>query len=222
MVSITDSRKAKPRESPFIWVTWLADLMAGARCQWRYWFLTHNQLKEKANEFDDPTFQIRHSRLVTELEQELRDQGLNPEIEYEVRVPLDKRGAELKGSIDCLTDDETSQIATVWECKTVEKKQKHALQTWLYMYLLTKRARFRDKGIRGMVVYPRERLPHRSIPDDFPSQVDFFEQLLVADRPPRKVPGSDCRFCPISLVDCPERQEHSDHDALDEDDGGER
>jgi hypothetical protein len=215
-----DQLSATPRGAPYVWATWLVDLMAGARCQWRYWFLSHFKLREKARVFDDPSWQVRHTRMLTELERELQDQGLQPEIEYAITLPIGKQGAQLAGSIDCLTDDDVSQTATVYECKTGAKKQKHTIQTWLYMNMLTRRARFRDKGIRGSVVYGTEREEHRGIPDDFGSHVEFYEQLLVSDRPPRKSPGAECRFCPITAIDCPDRQTDFDYDLLDEGEGG--
>lgn len=214
-----DQLSATPRGAPYVWATWLVDLMAGARCQWRYWFLSHFKLREKARVFDDPSWQVRHSRMLTELERELQDQGLQPEIEYAITLPIGKQGAQLAGSIDCLTDDDVSQTATVYECKTGAKRQKHTIQTWLYMHMLTRRARFRDKGIRGSVVYGTEREEHRGIPDDFGSHVEFYEQLLVSDKPPRKSPGAECRFCPITAIDCPERQTYFDDDPLEEEGG---
>lgn len=205
-----DCGEATPRPAPFVWATWLVELMAGARCQWRYWFLAHFKLEQKAGGFDDPSWQMRHSRMLTELEQELRDRGLNPEVEYVMSLPIGKQGAQLAGAIDCLTDDEANRVATMYECKTGAKKQKHTLQTWLYMHMLTRKARFRDKGIRGSLVYGTEREEYRGIPEDFGSHVEFHQQLLVSDRPPRKSPGPECRFCPITTVDCPERQTHFD------------
>jgi hypothetical protein len=192
--------------------------MSGANCQWRYWFQAHHYLNEKARVFDDPAWIMRHSRMLTQLEQELHARGIETEVEYEVGLPVGKEGGRVSGRLDCLGYEEAAETFTVYECKTVAKKQKHALQVLLYMHLLSKGPRFRDKGIRGMLVYESEREELRALPDGFGSEVDFWLQLLTSATPPRKVPGSDCRYCPIASVDCPERQEFPSDDGLDESD----
>jgi CRISPR/Cas system-associated exonuclease Cas4 (RecB family) len=202
--------RADPRAAPYVWVTWVAQLMAGAACQWRYWFQARHFLNERATTFGDPTWHLKHSRLVTELEQDLRAEGLDPEIESEFTLALDEKGAQLAGRIDCLVDDPNTRTATVYECKTADPRPKDQIQVLLYMNVLTKRPRFRDKGIRGELVYPGQRHQIRAFPEAFDQEVDFWLRLLMSDTPPRKVPGSDCRFCPITRVDCPERYEPTD------------
>jgi hypothetical protein len=199
--------QAIPRRAPYIHAKWMAELMAGAPCQWRYWFLVHNQLQERATEFDDPAWHMKHSRLLTELEQELRAKGLEPEIESEFTMPLNKFGAALAGRMDCLVVDPAAQVATVRDCKTGSPKAADKLQVLVYMHTLTKRLRFRDLGLRGEVVYPDHREEIARFPVGFAEDFDFWIHLLLAEKPPRKVPGQECRFCPISSNDCPDRVE---------------
>lgn len=181
--------------------------MAGAACQWRYWFMAQNQLRAKATSFDDASWHLNHARLLTELERELRALGLEPEIESPFSMPLDKKGAALAGQMDCLVVDPKSGIATVYDCKTGSAKPQHKLQVLVYMHTLTKRLRFRNLGLRGSIVYPDRREDILRFPDGFADNFDFWVQLLLSDVPPRRVPGSDCRFCPITTEDCVERVE---------------
>src|SRR5207249_2027188 len=122
--------------------------------------------------------------------------------EYELSVPIGKTGAKLNGRIDCLTYDEDRGVATVYECKTGAPKNRDRIQTQLYMYFLTRRPRFRQVGLRGVLVYPNDRVPIRGFPEDFPNNTEYFLGLLAGEAQPRRSPGFDCRDCPITSVDC--------------------
>jgi hypothetical protein len=169
--------------------------------------MAHNQLRQRSAEFDDPSWHLDHSRLLTELERDLRERGLEPEIESPFSMPLDKKGAALAGQMDCLVVDPTTRLATVYDCKTRRPKPQHKLQVLVYMHTLTKRLRFRDLGLRGSVVYPDRRDEIPRFPEGFASDFDFWVKLLLSEEPPRRVPGPDCRFCQITVEDCSERVE---------------
>jgi hypothetical protein len=207
---------ATARKAPYVWMTWLAEAMSDPECSWRYWFLSRYQLNEKAQTFDDPAWAMRHGRLVAELDRELMEAGLDPELNYELTVPLDKRGALLVGRIDLLVVDQARRVATVYEAKTGKPKGSHAMQTMLYMYCLTTRPRFRDLGIRGVLVYPDRREDIPGVPSDLPEHFEFYVSQFLSDRPPRKGPGRACRFCPVTAGDCPERVEVDESPAEEE------
>lgn len=205
MLDQPELQPATPRTSPYIHVSWLARVMDGDPCHWQRWFLAHNKLESRAKEFDASEWTVRHTRLLTDLDNELRSAGLDPEIEYELSVPIGTTGAQLSGRIDCLTVDENRGLTTVYECKTGTPKNRDRIQTMLYMYFLTRRPRFRGLGMLGVLVYPDQREEVRGFPADFPENAEFFLGLLAGDPSPRRSPGIDCRDCPITLVDCPDR-----------------
>lgn len=75
---------AVERREPYVHVTWLAKVMDGAACQWSYSFQIGHQLRTKAIEFNNPAWNVAHTRALVELENELRDQGFVPDVEYEL------------------------------------------------------------------------------------------------------------------------------------------
>jgi len=64
---------ANLRESPYIWVTWLAKIMVGDTvCQWQSWFQSQNQLTEKQpSDFDLIGWKIDHTKMLTEFKEGL-------------------------------------------------------------------------------------------------------------------------------------------------------
>jgi hypothetical protein len=198
---------AVPRPSPYINVSWLARIMAGDPCHWQRWFLVYNRLTTRAREFDGSEWTVRHTRLLTDLSNEILAAHLTPDVEYELSIPIGKSGAQLHGRIDCLVVDEQAQLATVYECKTGDPKNRDRIQTMLYMHFLLQRPRFRGLGMKGVLVYPDHRDTVERFPSDFADNVKFFLDLLLAETPPRKSPGFECRDCSITKVDCPERVE---------------
>ena len=58
----------RPRESPYVWVTWLARLLAGeASCEWASWFRSHHQDWAKPpTDFDSTQWMLDHTALVNQ------------------------------------------------------------------------------------------------------------------------------------------------------------
>lgn len=201
---------AIPRGKPYIWATWLSRVMTGhVSCQWRYWFLAwHKLIQEQAATFDSVGWQIRHTRLLTEVRQELTAAGVrtNTEAAFQCRVP----GCDvlINGKIDCLAVD--GRIVTVYDCKTGKPRSSDRAQVMIYMYALSTYPRFAESLIRGMVVYQDRRDEIPCLPEDFADQLAYFSGLLVSDGPPVKEPGRDCRLCKITSDDCPERWDGED------------
>ncbi|MGH2966206.1 MAG: PD-(D/E)XK nuclease family protein [Solirubrobacterales bacterium] len=170
-----------------------------------YAFQIGHLLKTRAFEFNNPEWNVAHTRALVELENEVRGQGLVPDVEYELSVQVGN--ATMAGKIDCLVVDHDRRLVTVYEVKTGSPKSRDKLQTQLYMYFLAERGRtYREYGLRGVLVYPDHRELVDGVPEHFGDDVQFFLDLLI-DGSPRKRPGSDCRDCKIHVVDCAERVE---------------
>lgn len=205
-VLLVMGKAATPRAAAYVWVTWLADVMTGVSCEWRYWFQAHNKLNESARVFDDPKWHLNHTALLSQLEEELTDQGMELDIEYEIKHPIDRKGSMLAGKTDCLSVDPHSN-ATVYDAKTGKPKPSHQVQVMLYIWCLSKRPRFRGMGLRGELVYPDHRESIRGLPEGFDDKVLHWLKKLTKEESPRKAPGQDCRYCPVTQLDCPERVE---------------
>lgn len=202
---------AEPRKSPFIWATWLSKVMSGdGDCQWGAWFQTHNQLGKQQP--DDPAlsaWMVDHTRMVTQLQKDLRFGGLKPLPGMDVAIPNLPYGAVVKGKLDCLTNEDS--LATVYDCKTGRQKNADTVQVQIYMLALSRMSAFAQKTIRGVVVYKEDRLDVPPISDSFIENFNYFVDLLAGDEEPMKVPSkNDCRFCKITRNDCEERFEGGD------------
>lgn len=198
---------AIPRGKPYIWATWLSRVMTGnVSCQWQYWFLArHKLIHEQPATFDSVGWQIHHTRLLTEVRQELTATGVraNTELAFQCRVP----GCDvvINGKIDCLAVD--GRTVTVYDCKTGKPRSSDRAQVMIYMYALSTYPRFAQSRIRGMVVYQdrRDEIPY--LPEQFDLDLTYFTRLLAEETPLGKSPGRDCRFCKITSTDCPDRQD---------------
>lgn len=170
---------AIPRGKPYIWATWLSRVMTGhVSCQWQYWFLAwHKLIQEQSATFDSVGWQIRHTRLLTEVRQELTAAGVraNTELAFQCQVP----GCDvlINGKIDCLAVD--GRNVTVYDCKTGKPRSSDRAQVMIYMYALSTYPRFVGSVIRGMVVYQDRRDEIPCLPEDFADQLAYFTRLLV-------------------------------------------
>ena len=62
----------RPRESPYIWATWLAKLLAGENsCEWAGWFRSHYQdWTKQPSDFDSTQWMLAHTALVNQVRED--------------------------------------------------------------------------------------------------------------------------------------------------------
>ncbi|HEU4792577.1 MAG TPA: PD-(D/E)XK nuclease family protein [Nitrolancea sp.] len=174
---------AIPRGKPYVWATWLSRVMTGnVSCQWQYWFLArHKLIEEQPATFDSVGWQIRHTRLLTEVRQELMAAGLRLNTEFAFQCRVLGCDVLINGKIDCLAVD--GRIVTVYDCKTGIPRESHQVQVMIYMYALSTYPRFMKKRIQGIVVYQQRRIDIPCLPEDFADQIAYFTRLLAAGAP---------------------------------------
>lgn len=197
--------EAVPRQSPYISVTWLARVMSGrVSCQWQYWFQTHNKLLSRQSPtFDSVAWQVGHTRLLTEVKQEILRDGTRPHTEVELKFHVPDCEALVAGKVDCLLIGANDLM--VYDCKTGKPHDSDRLQVMVYMYGLATYPRYAGLTIRGTVVYRDERVEIPYLPEHFASDLSFFVKLLAGSEPPSREPGHDCAYCRVTSIDCPER-----------------
>lgn len=194
------------RGNPYIWVTWLANVMSGSvSCQWQYWFQAHHVLKDRQpSTFDSVAWQIGHTRLLTEVKQELIDSGLKPRTEVGVSFRVPGLDTAISGKVDCIVEDESG--LTLFDCKTGKARDSHQAQLMIYMYGFSTYPQYKSSRIRGTLVYRDDRIEIPHLPEEFPSDLAFFVELLTRDDPLERQPGPDCQFCRVTAFDCPDRE----------------
>ena len=196
----------------YIWVTWLAKLLAGdADCEWAAWFKAQQAgsgwSRAASGEFDRARWVLDHTALLRECREQWREKGCEVFVERQNRFKLQGKAATLAGQPDLVAVGEDA--ATVIDVKTGQRRDSHVAQVMVYMYAAPQAlGHCWGLPVRGQVVYPD------GVVDVPASAVDdrFFEELralilrLASEVPPRRAPSpSECRFCDITRQDCPDR-----------------
>ena len=195
---------ANLRKSPYIWVKWLAKVMAGdITCQWQSWFQSQNQLtKKQSSDFDLVGWSIDHTKMLTELKEELIKEKYNPIIEQFINYKMPNSDITIAGKPDCIIEKEDEII--IYDCKTGKERASDQVQVMVYMYLLSK-GEFHGKQSKGVVIYKDKKIEIPNLPENFEDNFNFFVNILSSPKPPTKNHGADCKFCSITKNDCSER-----------------
>lgn len=201
----------QPRNKPYIWVTWLSKLLVGdSSCEWAVWFKAHyTRYQKMPNDFDMPTWQMRHTAMLGDLRDKLSGNGRRLFLERQNKFALDGRSATLGGTADLVAAGDTT--ATVYDTKTGAPNDAHRVQVMLYMYALPRaKPEFEGVTFDGMVVYEDHEIviPASAIDDEFVGMMAR-QILRVSDKKaaPKIPSATECAFCEITASDCPERIE---------------
>lgn len=195
---------ANLRESPYIWVTWLAKIMAGdITCQWQSWFRSQNkEIEKQPADFDLVGWKMDHTKMLTELKGKLIKENYSPIIEQSVKYKIPNLDITVAAKPDCII--EKKDVVIIYDCKTGKERPSDQVQVMIYMYLLSK-GKFYRKQSKGVVIYKDKKIEISNLPENFEDNFNFFVNILSSPKPPTKNPGADCKFCSITKNDCPER-----------------
>lgn len=210
--------------SPYIWVTWLAPLLAGSHhCQWAAWFKANFKFdKETSDEEFLADWNMKHENLLNQRADYLESQGYKVFIEndnyFKILGKDKKTYIAGKADIVAIKGDEV----IVEDCKTGRKRAYDPMQVLLYMLLLRISGgpeHCRGKNIEGRLVYGDETMdiPSTMLTDDFRSAFRDLVGAVSGIEPARKAPGSgECRFCKVPSAYCPERMDNQVQNSEDE------
>ena len=201
----------RPRENPYIWVTWLAKLLAGeSNCEWSAWFRAHYQdWARPPSDFNQAQWMLNHTALVNR-ERESRERlGYVVHMEGQNSFRLRGRSATVAGKPDLIAVKGNNSV--IIDARTGRPGPSHAVQVMTYMYAVPL-ALEQYRGIRfqGQVIYPDAQvgIPASGLDQKFIERLGGLIRRLASETPARRVPsGSECRFCDITATDCPERVE---------------
>ena len=199
----------RPRESPYIWATWLARLLAGeASCEWAGWFRAHYQdWTRQHSDFNQSQWMLDHTTLVNRARESREKLAYKVYTEGQNAFRLRGRSATLAGKPDLIAVKNSD--AVIIDAKTGKPSPSHAAQVMTYMYAVPK-ALEQYRGIRfqGHVIYPdgNVQIPASGLDSRFVENLGGLIRRLASETPARRVPsGGECRFCDITAADCPER-----------------
>jgi hypothetical protein len=209
------------RDVPYIWVTWLASLLSGDNhCEWAAWFRAHFHHLRQYRSFGEVKWQADHAEMLRARVDELQKRGYQVFIEGQNNFNLKGRAATLGGTPDIVAIGE--QDAWVIDCKSGKQRDSHFFQVLIYMLMLpiTHHA-CRGRSLGGEIQYrdysalvmPGELTPQRQ------AQIRALIERIGANEPLSKVPSPrECRWCPVSPRDCPERMDGPTPDTIPEHD----
>ena len=201
----------RPRESPYVWATWLARLLAGeASCEWAAWFRAHHQDWAKPpSDFDSTQWMLEHTALVNQARESREKLGYIVCTEGQNSFRLRGKFATMAGKPDLIAVK--GQDVVIVDAKTGKPSPSHAAQVMIYQYAVPKALdRYRGMEFRGHVIYPdaNVQIPASGIDGKFVERLGALIRRLAAETPARKVPSAtECRWCDITKADCPERNE---------------
>jgi CRISPR/Cas system-associated exonuclease Cas4 (RecB family) len=208
---------SKPRQSPFIWVTWLTKLLAGEdQCEWATWFKANHLFDKQPSDgcFNQSKWQMDHAALIAATKDDLIANEYIVTIENQNGFSLKGQKATLGGKPDLIAVREDENL--IIDTKACEPRLSHEIQVMIYMWAVPLAiSRYRGMQFDGMVIYETatRRIKASKIDDKFIERVTSLIKRASADQPPPKTPSlGECRFCPIGKADCHDRLEPSDEE----------
>lgn len=200
-----------PRVAPYVWVTWVARLLAGdAHCAWAAWFRAHYTHDRLSSHFDAAKWASEHTAMVHEQAEALRQSAFSVSLEDQNTFRFQGQlGVTLGGKPDIVAwrDGEVRVI----ECKTGQPRHADTIQVMIYMLVLPHaQPVWRGRALSGRVRYQATSVdvPAAALDSDFRSRFREMMAQVGGDTTLERVPSiNECRFCDIGRRDCPERLE---------------
>ena len=198
-----------PRVAPYVWVTWIARLLAGdAHCAWAAWFRAHHTYDRLPSDFDAAKWASEHTAMVREQVEALQQASYAVSVEDQNAFRLQGQlGVTLGGKPDIVAwrDGEVRVV----ECKTGQPRHTDTLQVMIYMLVLPHaQPVWRGRTLSGRVHYQTGPVdvPPEALDGDFRTRFREIMAQVGGDTALGRVPSfNECRFCDIGPLDCPDR-----------------
>ena len=204
------------KEGPYIWVTWLAKLFTGDdSCEHVSWVKTQfdsNSWTRAERVTNLARWQVGHTDLKNTKARESQEQGYQVSHEAQNHFTIKGRLATIAGRPELIARQ--GDLVWVVDVKAGRPRASDVVQVMIYMYLLPIAwPDLQGVTLKGLVVYgnhEQEILPEE-VDSAFVQSLQGLIHQLAAREPAAKVPSwSECQFCDISSIHCPERVERPD------------
>ena len=198
-----------PRQSAYIWATWLPRLLTGENsCEWAVWFKAHHRSWARVpSDFNQAQWMLNHTGLLNEQKAQWEARGHDVYVEGQNSFRLRRQSATLAGKPNLVVV--RNKDALIVDVKTGRQQAWHFVQIIIYIYALPRALpQYRDLRIAGEVVDPTRtvQVPRGCLHTQFIKDLGSLSRRLAANGPSKRVPSEqECRFCDISALDCPER-----------------
>jgi hypothetical protein len=198
------------RDGIYVYVTWIPKLLTAAGCPFQLWFQANYQgFTKQPRDRDLSKWEIEHGAMLTERVQTLQSAGYTctTEDQNSFRIKNADKTITISGKTDIIATG--PGIVRVEDCKTGQEKSEHVWQVQLYMLLLPHAIpELKGKTLHGAVVYKSRtvEIPPEAVDQQFIAAVR--RVLDYTKAMPAAVPSrTTCRFCDITVEDCPDRIE---------------
>ena len=144
-----------PRESPYVWATWLPKLLTGDNsCEWAVWLKAHYQdWARMPSDFNQADWLLKHTALLNEQKAKWEERGYDVHVEGQNAFRLRGKAATLAGRPDLIVD--RFDDALIIDVKTGREQAWHVAQVMIYMYALPKTLpQYRNVRLAGEIAYP--------------------------------------------------------------------
>ena len=136
--------------------------------------------------------------------------GFSVTVERQNDFRLNRDWVTISGRPDLVTSRDNETI--IVDVKAAKPNPGHEIQVMLYMaWLPLADSRYREVRLSGQVYYGEDNgldIPATEIDHRFKEITAGLITRLASKTPARKAPSpSECRFCPINSLYCPERRE---------------
>jgi CRISPR/Cas system-associated exonuclease Cas4 (RecB family) len=182
-------------------VTWLNGFLAVEN--------SHESVSQELapGDFDRAGWQMAHTAMVDEARESWEELGYQVFTERQNSLRLRGESGTLGGQPDLIA--RKGDAGTIIDVKTGKPGVAHIVQVMLYMYAVPRAIR-QHQGVvfDGQVAYTDHAvdIPAAAVDDKFVERLSQLIGQLASDAPARRVPSpGECRFCPITAADCPDR-----------------
>lgn len=196
----------KPRTKQFIWVTWLAKLLAEEKkCIYSIQQLTNYQFPKQANNYDSS----EHDEKVFQRAINLTEQGFTVYVEQQNSFKVNGKTYDVcvsgRPDIIAVKDD----WVIVEDIKTGKRRNSHKMQVLLYMLLLPLASETQDicqKQIpHGRLIYADGvvDIPTWQVDDKFRKRLREAIAIISSSKSLKPKPSPwECRYCSLSHANC--------------------
>ena len=223
----------KRKYGPYVWVTWIASIMAGEQsCLWRSWFMTHHQdyAKAKTDGKFTATWNIKHTSLLHKSIHWLQAKGLTVTVEDQNSFKYTKvAGICLAGKADIVATDVHSIDCMCHGTGMIERPVPYSdkrYQDHCLAKIVKRRVVYDTKSGRpkhshhiqlmiymhvldcdaGYLIYEDETVEVAQPDEAVLESFDRNLKMLASDVAPFKSPShGECRYCKLTKSDCPEK-----------------
>ena len=197
------------REHPYIWASWLPRLLTSENsCEWAIWFKAHHQdWTRTPSEFNQAEWMLNRTSLLNKQKTQWEARGQDVYVEGQNSFRLRGQSATLAGRPDLIVV--RNHDALIIDIKADQKQRSRYVQIMIYIYALPRALpQYQHAKLSGEVIYPTRtvRVPMGSLHTQFKKDLGVLIRRIAADEPAARVPSEhECRFCDITVADCPER-----------------